>query len=174
MEPDNIVPIIASSDGFTAINQPSLFLGDSQEAENGSRERQFITPDRDFDSMDVEEGSTGNKKFAQPMRPAANMLHSKPSLTELAMRGSKRKNASADDSPGEVPLTKQMKRKKNDIDSLKAELEKLERIRDQARLKHEAEQQRTEDEAVSNEYLWLCDFVNVRYSVNWSVNGQTL
>ena len=151
MDPTRIIPIIASSDGFTAINQPSLFLDDSEEdAFKRTRNRQFITPDHDVGTVDEDVGSTDSNGFAQPMRPAANMWHSRPSLTELAMRGSKRKKGSSDGSPGDVLPTKAMKRKKHDIESLKAELQKLERIRDQAHQRHMTEQQRTEDEAVSN------------------------
>lgn len=86
-------------------------------------------------------------------RPAPNMLMANTALPDIAtpdepasQRKRKRANPGAADG---TPITKAMKRRKNDIESLRAQLADLERVRDEARLKHEAEQRRTEDEAVS-------------------------
>lgn len=86
-------------------------------------------------------------------RPAPNMLMADTALPDIAPLdepGSHRKRKRANPGAADgTPTTKAMKRRKNDIESLRAQLADLERVRDEARLKHEAELRRTEDEAVS-------------------------
>ncbi len=171
MNPVTPIPIIIKDDptAIPAIGmanaEGTLFVGNSQEAENGDHdtlmattERQFITPDHDFTTMD-QDGDTDSSQRYQPgmPRPAPNMLVANKTLPDFASPeepsgGRKRKRA--DQGPANAtPVTKAMKRRKNDIESLRAELAKLEHVRDEARLKHEAEQRRTEEEAVSVEHL---------------------
>ena len=158
MNPVHAVPIRLSQDGSTAVAatkipkaEDTLFIGSSQEAEDDDPllDAGFTTTAQD--------SNAGSSKAGVP-RPASNKLASNTAPSEFATPGgssTKRKRAAtgaANGTPGTpIEPTKAMKRRKNDIDTLKAQLAHLEYLRDEARLKREAEQRRTEDEAVSIE-----------------------
>ena len=168
MNPEHMVPIVLH-DGSNPIpapaikpadNEDTLFLGSSQEALNydshiTSRERHFFTPERDFTAIN-QDGFDG---FSQPelSGPVANMLGSDTPLSQAIAPATGSSNKRKRSAPGgangnaDTPLLKQMKKRKNNIDTLKAELARLEGLRDEAKNKREAEQRRTEDAAVSVE-----------------------
>ncbi len=171
MDPVNTVPILlpggstASPAIKVANDEDSYFAGSSRVDENGHRrtssvlntpERQFVTPENDFTTMDDDGNTDSSQRGPGLPHRTPNMSMSDPTLGESSTRGesgSKRKRAAAgaaNGAPGNsAATTKAMKRRKKDIDSLKEELARLEGLRDEARLKHEAEQRRTEDAAVS-------------------------
>ena len=167
------VPAIKAND-----NEDTLFLGNSQEAEDGdghasSRDRHFFTPERDFTAIN-QDGFDG---FSQPglSGPVANMLGSDTPLSQAnapATGSSKRKRAAANGA-ADAPLLKQMKKRKNNIDTLKAELARLEGLRDEAKNRREAEQRRTEDAAVSVLYRVSQFVIDMQNSVNWRRNGRS-
>lgn len=167
MNPVMGLPILLK-DGSTAVHaaetdaEEPLFVGQSQEADNGNYHTLSTLLSTNSQLLDSNNSMAidheGDRYSSQPHRPelprpAPNMLMADTALHDsasLAESGSHRKRKRANTGAADgTPTTKAMKRRKNDIESLRAQLADLERVRDEARLKHEAELRRTEDEAVS-------------------------
>ena len=164
MNPEHAVPIVLH-DGSNPVSVPAiktadsedtLFIGNFEEAQDhdghaSPRGRRFFTPENEFVAIN-QDGSASSSQPRLP-GPVADMLgpgSPTSQATTPATGPVKRKRAAPGAATGaaDTQLHKQMKKRKNNIDTLKAELARLEGLRDEAKLKRLQEQRRTEEAAV--------------------------